>query len=633
MAPIGSKGFPTFDKIPVERLREEGTILLESQLRSAGNRHSFLFTDPLAIISCTDYPQVSRCLEKLSDAVGRGLYAAGFIAYEAGLAIVDHQRPIPTDGFPLIWMGIYNRVDSTDAPLILPVPPRPKGEPEPVLNVSRSEYISSVERIQGWIRDGETYQVNYTCRLRYDSVEDPVSTYLRLRRSHPVPYGALVNCEGFTLVSQSPELFLRRRGDDLETRPMKGTAPRGQNPEADRRSGEWLRNDLKNRAENLMITDLMRNDLGRISRPGTVEVFDPFRIEPYGSLFQMTTGVRSRLKDGVGIRDILAATFPPGSITGAPKVRTMQLIGELEPDPRKVYTGSIGAFFPSGDFVMSVAIRTVIAYRDGRCELGVGSGIVMDASPEEEYGETLLKALFLTAPASLTHRLFETILLTRDGELQYLAEHLDRMGRSASVLHFPFSRHDAQRSLEEFLRPGPGRPAVVRLLLNRRGDYQIEVNPLERLAEGGRIRVRLSPERIDPADPIRRHKTTDRTLYDGELARARRDGYAEALFLTSEDHVSEGAFTNVFLLLEDGWVTPAVSCGLLPGIWREKHLAEVSAREAFLTVKDLEGASRVVIGNSVRGAIVVDEVVDENGDVLFTGGEGGGALGAVQSDK
>lgn len=610
------KAFQITDETLMESFSYEGTVLLESQLRSAENRHSYLFTEPLAIISCTDYSHVTRCLEEISHAVQKGMYAAGFIAYEAGLAIVDHQRTVSMDGFPLIWMGIYDRVAVTDNPLLLPDWTDRNHEPEPALNISKSDYISSVEKIHQWIRDGETYQVNFTCRLQFDSPEDPVNTYLRLRRIHPVPYGALLSCGEFTIISQSPELFLRRTGDFLETRPMKGTAPRGNNVGDDKRLSQWLFEDPKNRAENLMIVDLMRNDLGRISRPGTVEVFDSFRVEPYGSLFQMTTGVRCRLMEKVDFPDIIAATFPPGSITGAPKVRTMQLIGELEKDPRKVYTGAIGAFFPGGDFVMNVAIRTIIAHRDGRREMGVGSGIVIDANPEEEYKETLLKSRFLSLPSLQSDCLLETILLTANGDLEFLSEHFDRMERSASVLNFPFSRRQAEHELKEYLGPDPQRPAIVRLLLDRRGDYHVQISALEELTEGNRIRI--SSVRIDPADLIRQHKTTDRALYDDELARARSEGCAEILFLNTEGHITEGAFTNIFIFLKDGWVTPSVSCGLLPGIWRKRYLAEVSAREVPLTPLDLGRASRIVIGNSVRGTIEVDEIVDEKGIVLFS---------------
>ncbi|UCF31362.1 MAG: aminodeoxychorismate synthase component I [bacterium] len=613
-----------------ESLFKDGTVLLESQLRSSENYRSYLFKDPLSTIWCTDYSHVAHGLKQIRDATDEGLYAAGFISYEAGLAVADRQRTRHMDGFPLIWMGLYDRVGASDSPLVLPAPPRPEGDLIPVLNVSRSDYVSAVERIKEWIRDGETYQVNYTCRMRYDSEEHPVDTYLRLRRSHPVPYGALLNCGGFTVISQSPELFLRRTGDILITRPMKGTAPRGYDREEDRRSGEWLRNDPKNRAENLMIVDLMRNDLGRISQPGTVEVFDPFTIEPYGSLFQMTSGVRCRLREGTDLPAVLAATFPPGSITGAPKVRTMQLIGKLENEPRKVYTGAIGAFFPGGDFVTNVAIRTVIAYRDGGREMGVGSGIVIDSSPEEEYGETILKSRFLTASALGPHRLLETILLTGEGDLVSLIHHLDRMERSACALNFPFSRSGAEQSVRNFLGPDPPGPAVVRLLLDRRGDYQVELSPLEDLGRRGPIRVRISPERIEYGDPIRRHKTTDRFPYDEELAGARGDGFAEALFLNTEGQITEGAFTNIFLLVEGEWRTPPLSCGLLPGIWRENYLSEVRAREVSLTPIDLTRASRVVIGNSVRGTIEVDEVVDDKGEVLFSRGESGKKKGKIR---
>lgn len=601
-------------------LLESGTILLESQIRQPGNFRSCLLNEPVDVIECTDPGRVHECLGRIDEELRRGNYVAGFISYEAGLALNPHQSPRLSDGFPLVWMAIYSKAWITDAPLILPGPSNRMSDTDPKLDLDREGYIKSVERILGLIREGDTYQVNLTGRLRFQYPQSGLDMYLRLRQSHPVPFGALMNCGPFSLVSQSPELFLKKTRNILETRPMKGTAARGADIQGDREKEKDLRQSGKDRAENLMIGDLMRNDLGKIACPGSVEVFDPFRIEKYRSVLQMTTGIRCRVPDDLTVKQILSSTFPPGSITGAPKVRTMQIIGDLEKNPRKVYTGAMGIFYPDGDFVLSVAIRTIIMNRDGTCEMGVGSGIVADSSPEKEYNETLLKSHFLKSPETETVCLLETIRLNTRGELEYLPEHLERMERSARVLQYPFSTGQANDALETHMDPVPEGPAIVRLLLDLRGDYRVQVRPLEDLNPARLKRIRLSSRKTERSNELLSHKTTHRHLYDEELEKARTEGYVESLFENTDGQITEGAFTNIFLLMPDGWKTPPVSSGLLPGIWRGKFLKENSAVEVPLSRVDLSGASRVIVGNCVRGAIEVDEVVDPEGRLIFKEG-------------
>jgi len=605
-------------KITRSHLLETGTILLESQLRDPDNYTSYLLCEPIDVISCSDPGSVIDSLERIDEELNRGNYVAGFISYEAGLALNPHQSLRSTDDLPLLWMGIYDRAWITESPVIIPGPFTRPPIVDLDLDTSRDEYIDSVVQILHLIREGDTYQVNLTGRLHFDFSGPPVDMYMRLRQSHPVPFGALMNCGSFSLVSQSPELFLRKDGDVLETRPMKGTASRGENIQTDRKNEEDLGKSGKDRAENLMIGDLMRNDLGRIAVPGSVEVFDPFRIERYRSVFQMTTGVRCRIPQDMTVKQILSTTFPPGSITGAPKIRTMQIIEALEKNSRKAYTGAMGIFLPNRDFVLSVAIRTIIMNKDGSCEMGVGSGIVADSSPEEEYRETLLKSEFVKSVKREPVRLLETILLNDKGELEYLSEHLDRMGRSAKALDYPFSSHQAQCALGTHLGPDPEGPVIVRLLLDLRGDCQVEVLAVEDLNSIHGMRIRISPKKIHTSNEFLRHKTTDRLLYDEELEKVRTEGFIEVLFENTDGYITEGAFTNIFLLLPDGWKTPPVTSGLLPGIWREVFLSEKSAAEVPLTLADLTKASRIIIGNSVRGAVEIDEIVDSEGRLVFS---------------
>ncbi len=415
-------------------------------------------------------------------------------------------------------------------------------------------------------------------------------------------------------------------GNVLQTRPMKGTAPRGTDRDSDEQIMKWLGSDPKNMAENRMIVDLMRNDLGKLAEIGKVQVNEPFRVEPYSSLFQMTSGVRCTLREGVSLAELFKATFPPGSITGAPKINTMQFISDLEKSPRKIYTGAIGFLEPGGNLVMNIAIRTIISTTSGTCEMGVGSGIVADSVPEDEFRETVLKAAFLNSTPSDRVDLFETILLQDNGSLLWFEEHLERMENSAMQLGYHFVRANAYKVMNDQLGNHATGPAIVRLILTRTGDISVEVLPLTTPDKGPK-RVVLSHYKTDPGNDLLRHKTTLRDHYDRELTKARTLGYIETLFTNIDGYLTEGAYTNLFVYVDSvggssggkasGWSTPDVQCGLLPGIWRQKFLVSSGAISTTLEVGELSAADSIVIGNSVRGAMEIDEVVDADGRTVF----------------
>jgi para-aminobenzoate synthetase/4-amino-4-deoxychorismate lyase len=604
---------PSDPAFGLKSLSEPGTILLESQRRDRENTTSFLLARPVEVLECRRADQVAGCLGRAQELLECGLALAGFLSYEAGAAL---QPPLPatTPGdFPLVWLAAYERVSACQEPLELPPG---EAEPAPVrglrLDMDRADYCRAVEAARRYIAAGDNYQTNLTCRLHFDSPEEPLAAYLRLRLAQPVPYGAFLNCGDFQVISQSPELFLRRRGFWLETRPMKGTSARGRSSAEDEGRARALARDAKCRAENIMIVDLMRNDLGRLATYGTVAVFDLFRVERYNTLLQMTSGVRCRLRPGLSLLDILAATFPPGSVTGAPKYRTMEIIGELEGGPRKVYTGAIGLFLPGGDMVLNVAIRTLIA-SGGHYEMGIGSGIVADSRASDEYEETRLKSRFFFAPAR-QFRLLETIRCEAGGGFASLEAHLRRLRRSARYFGYPFSRRRALEALEA--PAGLGAPLHrVRLLLDRHGRFEAEWEPLGPLPP--EVEVLLSRHQTRPSQPWLYHKTTERHLYDRELALARRQGFGEVLFTNSEGQLTEGAFTNLMVRAEGRWVTPKLSCGLLPGIWRSQFIRRHHAGQAILTPADLPGAEEVLLGNSVRGSLRVSRITDTSGRVLF----------------
>jgi len=423
-------------------------------------------------------------------------------------------------------------------------------------------------------------------------------------------------------LSFSPELFFRIENDGptrrIETRPMKGTARRGRTTREDREIAEWLRNDPKNRSENVMIVDLLRNDLGRVARTGTVHADRLFDVERYATLWQMTSTVSAELRPEVGYQEIFRALFPSGSVTGAPKVRAMQLLAQLEDAPRGVYTGAIGYLSPQ-QTVFNVAIRTLEL--EGGCGImGAGSGIVIDSDPAEEYRECLLKASFLTGPAHRTTEpwiqqtdemfLIETMLW--DGAYPFLELHLDRLTDSADYFGFACDRAAVKAALDEHARQfADASPRKVRLLLlDPEGNVQLGSEPLPLKPDSEHVcQVCIAAHRTDPDDPTLYHKTTQRPIYALQYLEAQRRGFDDALFLNLRGEVTEGAISNMFIERDGKWFTPPVECGLLAGVFR-RHLLQTrpEIEERVLHLNDLREADGVYIANAVRGlrrAIIV----------------------------
>ncbi len=527
------------------------------------------------------------------------------------------------------WLAMGEAVETGDAETAAPAP---AGVLDVRPSVDRNAFNDAIARIHAAIGEGETYQVNYTYRLDFRAFGAPTSLYRRLRARQPVRFGAFIALPpggaGPThVLSCSPELFLQHEAGRLLARPMKGTACRAGVPEGDSEIARLLADDTKNRAENLMIVDLLRNDLGRIARTGSVKVPKLFAIEPYSTVFQMTSSIEAELPDDTGFPALLRALFPCGSITGAPKHRTMQLIAELESTPRGLYTGSIGwidapagarAQAACGDFCLSVAIRTITlgpaAAVDGQAaaggprmfagRMGVGAGIVIDSRADEEFEECALKARFLTG-LDPGFSLFETMFATRADGVRHVGRHLARLQASAAVFGFEFRREAISAALAEQCALLPAAGAFrLRLALHRDGGFDIVVAPLERLAEGP-VRVLLADTPVDADAPFLRHKTTMRAAYDAAIADAVRQGAFDMLFFNRGGFLTEGGRSNVFVRIDGRWLTPPLAAGLLPGVMRSVLLDDPawSAAEAPLRLPDLQRAERIVVCNALRGAL------------------------------
>jgi len=611
-------------------MRRAGTVLLQTSRVDAENSRSYLFLDPSHVLSAgkeEKLPEVFADIERHRKA---GAFVAGFLSYEAGGHFERRIRcdAPPAAGLPLAWFGVYPKAYVFDhgngrfegeAPdgLLKEAPPGDESFAicNVCLGISKGDYAAKVGAIQEYIRAGDVYQVNFTGRLRFDSSGSPVAMFAALSAQQQVSYSAFLHLGDKQILSFSPELFFRIRGGRIDARPMKGTARRGRGQEEDEVLARWLQNDPKNRSENVMITDLLRNDLGRICEFGSVRAEELFTVEKYETLFQMTSTISGDLRPGLRVYDIFASLFPCGSVTGAPKIRAMEIIRELERVPRGVYTGAIGFFSPGDEIVFNVPIRTIVL-EDGRGEMGIGSGIVIDSVVEDEYQECLLKAEFLSLTGQPL-QLIESILW--DSGYKLLSFHRQRLESSAACVGFEFDGEAFMTLLGGQARQFQcGVRYKVRILLNPAGALTCDVTPVDEPTEVGKVVV--SAMRTSSADKFLRHKTTHRQRYDQMLSRARRLGYDEVLFLNERGEVTEGAISNIFIETEGRWLTPPVACGLLPGVYR-RHLLETNpaAREKILRLEDLQTADAIYICNAVRG---LRQVTLEAGDSMIPGKAG-----------
>ena len=488
-------------------------------------------------------------------------------------------------------------------------------------SVDRTQFTAAIARIHEAIAAGETYQVNYTYRLHGQAFGTPLALYRALRERQPVAYGAFVvlpeGGEATHVLSCSPELFVRGERGLVTARPMKGTASRYTAPEGDSETARLLSLDIKNRAENLMIVDLLRNDLGRVAEIGSVTVPELFAVEPYSTVFQMTSTVQATLRPDIGLPELLRAIFPCGSITGAPKHHTMQLIAGLETTPRGLYCGAIGWVDAPrdgariGDFCLSVAIRTLTlgpAQRGLRpLTLGVGAGIVKDSVADDEFDECRLKARFLTG-LDPGFELFETLLCTATGGLPHLERHLQRLQRSAAALGFACDIAAARGLLESTARAlrdaGEGAPHRLRLALAHDGHLTLTQAVLAPLP-AGEVTLCIAAQRLPDADPLAAHKTSRRAHYDAGVHEAQRQGAFDSLFISEGGWLVEGGRSSVFVKLGGRWFTPPLADGALPGVMRAVLLDDpvFGAAERRLTREDLDRAEAIVVCNALRGAL------------------------------
>lgn len=561
-------------------------------VHDAASRRWLAFAGCRRIVQASTIAAIPPVLTAVETALGEGLCAAGFIAYEAAAGfdrVLVTRAPEP--GQPLVWFGLFERAEPAPPPAPDPDAYR-LGDWQP--SISEAQYRDRLAAIRGWLRAGDSYQVNFTFRLRARFEGDPLALLGVLDQAQGGAYGGFIDTGEWAIASASPELFFTLDAGRITGKPMKGTAPRGRTLAEDAANRAALAASIKDRAENLMIVDMVRNDLARIARLGSVRVPRLFEVERYPRVLQMTTTVTAATD--AGLSRLLAALFPCASITGAPKVRTMALIRELECSPRGVYTGSLGFCLPDGRMQFNVAIRTaVVDRRRGEVSFGTGSGVVWDSQAEDEYRECLTKANILSRPPA-PFALLETLLWTPADGYALLDRHIERLAASAGYFDIACDPDTVRRHLQA-TAPAAGESQRVRLLLHRDGRLETEIAPLAPSPEP--VRVALAREPVDRTDPFLFHKTTRREVY--QRAAAGRPDCADVILWNRAGELTESTIANLVLELDGRYLTPALDCGLLPGTLRRQLLTDGAIEEARLPLAALHQARRLWLINSVRG--------------------------------
>ena len=594
----------------------EAFVLLDNSSGSCSP--SLLFTEPRDIVSVETPDEVGPAIERIEAAVANGLHAAGFFSYELGYVMEPKISGLMPEkrGMPLLWFGLYDAPRQMTGPGVLEwLNETTRSSSHEFSDVelawTRKDYEARFNKALELIRAGDIYQINLTFKARFKLLGSPLTFYRDLRAKQPVAYGAVVDTGYATVLSASPELFIAQEGRAIHTRPMKGTAARLGAIDADALQRRELASDAKQRAENLMIVDLMRNDLGRIAEIGSVRVDDLFTVETFKTLHQMTSGVTATLRADMGLKELLAGIYPPGSITGAPKIRAMELIADLETEARGVYCGAIGHISPEARSQFNVAIRTPVIMRGGEGEMGIGSGIVYDSKGGSEYEECLLKMKFLTDPPK-PFELIETMLHEPGKGLWLEERHFERLRSSAAYFAFQFDEQRIKETIAGTLDQRRDQRLRVRLTIAEDGTPCVGVTELEAGSTTSVMRYVVSPTRLNSANPFLYHKTTRREVYDSEWRKYYEEvGADEVIYLNQDGALAEGSRTTIFVEKDGVLVTPPLEVGLLPGTLRAELLASGQAIEGRLYLADLERAKSCFLGNSVRGLVPAERLQAE----------------------
>ncbi len=593
----------------------ETFALLENTRASRDSCASFLFTDPCEQIVAHSPDDISSALVAIDMHRKAGHYLCGYVSYEAGYYLVDknnfHLLKAVSSNVPLINFLAFTlcaRLTKEDVDRLINEPEQ--GRSCAVYNFNLSEgkerYLRNIEKIRKYIRDGDTYQVNHTLKYHFNYDGSPLCLYRELRNRQSVEYGAFLNFPEARILSLSPELFLQKKDKELISKPMKGTARRGKESLEDNAIRLALKNDPKTLSENVMIVDLIRNDIGRIADPGSVQVKNLFEVQSFETIHQMISTVCGTVPSEISISKILYNLFPCGSITGAPKIRTMEIIEEIEQEPRGVYTGAIGYITPTNDFCFNVPIRTIVSTKPAHAEMGIGSGIIYEADGDDEFRECILKAKFLTG-INEKFQLIETMLYEYEtGIIQNISHHLSRLENSAAFFGFTCNLDHVISTIHAALERITVGRHKIRLLLSHDGSVGMAIAPVDVTVTSSKW-LMLSPERVQSGSVFQFHKTTMRSHYERAYRMAVESGAYDTLFLNEKGEIAEASRHNIFIVRDGEFLTPPVTAGILAGIGRAAILgsSRYASREAELSLQDIATAERIYLSNSVRGLVEV----------------------------
>ncbi|MBS7834811.1 aminodeoxychorismate synthase component I [Wohlfahrtiimonas chitiniclastica] len=585
-------------------------ILLENT--KTADEAAWLFHSPVAEVICRDGRELSEAFKTLDNLRQSGHYVAGYVSYEAGYYTVDRQwfdHSTRTQDDILLHMYAFKtaqRLSQDQVQRYFDALECDRARIEGLtFALSEDEYAKKFEVIQQNITDGNTYQINFTTHYDFTVKGHPFALYKQLRQRQKVEYGALLKLPEATILSISPELFFRKKGQWIESKPMKGTFARGKSEAEDQAILQHMRADEKTLSENVMIVDLIRNDMSRITVPGTVSVNRLFEIQSYETVHQMISTVTGQVDTDISITEIFTNLFPCGSITGAPKIRTMEIIEQIEDAPRGIYTGAIGYITPDNDMCFNVPIRTCVIDEDGQARLGVGGGIIADSVCREEYQECLLKARFLTGMTPNVQLIESMRLMHQTASIARLEMHLTRLANSMADLGFTGQLSDIQAALADVVAQPLTEDQKIRLVVDQKGTFELTHSPI--IEHQAPLEIIISDVTVDSKHPLFPHKTTERTLYHKAYEAAKQHDCYDALLINERGEITEGSFHNVFIEKNGHWYTPPVTSGIVEGVMRQAWLQALgnACTEKPLYPQDIQTADRIVLTNSVRGCVDV----------------------------
>lgn len=581
-----------------------------------GESKSYLLLKPAEIVKINSLRNLEEKLKRIDELLRKGFVGYSLMNYEAGYLFEKTLHQFLAGKENLIQVYFYDKkkmieIDSNKIELSVDEKYKINNFK---LNTAKKEYVDSIRKIKNYIAEGDTYQVNYTVKGKFNFKGSVAALFANLVFNQSARYIAIINNYSKLIISFSPELFFEIKGNDITSKPMKGTIRRGINYNDDKQRFEELKFSEKNKAENVMIVDMIRNDLGRFSEYGTMKVPILFDLEKYETVYQMVSTVKSKFNKNIKLSDVLKNIFPCGSITGAPKIRTMEIINELEKEKRGIYTGSIG-LIQKNKITFNVPIRTLcIDKKSGGGEIGLGSGIVWNSKPDEEYSETRLKGKFLSNPVK-SFEIIETMLV-EDREVFLLDKHLNRMEETAKFFLFLFDRPKLESLVISILKNLDKRNYKLKISLNKWGRLTYIISPI--VDEAKEIKIIVSDKRVNSKNKFQYFKTSNRKLYDDEYKKYLKKEYFDVIFLNESDEIAEGAITNIFVYKKKKFFTPPINSGILDGVYRNYLLKKMNnVTENKLYLIDLINADKIILTNSVRKEIVVNKLVVDDKIISF----------------